>query len=264
MPSHDWSRVHAGIFHHFHLAWIYQIQSALNAGVLPPEYYALAEGRIESLEPDILTLKGLERSPYDTGSLEAPRGFETESDNGGVNRVENGEGGLKLAEPQVSLKVETCPEAYTKAQRHVAIRQADDDFVVAIIEIVSPGNKASRRALRQFVEKVVWLMEHGIHQLIIDVHKPTPRDPSGIHGAIWEELTDHRFEQPEGKPLTLVSYACASKITAYIEPLTVDAALPVMPLFLKPGGHVEVPLKETSRAALDAVPQRWRRVIEEQ
>src|ERR687884_439463 len=30
MPVHDWTRVDAGIFHHFHHAWIAEISSALN------------------------------------------------------------------------------------------------------------------------------------------------------------------------------------------------------------------------------------------
>ena len=43
MPVHDWTRVEAGIFHDFHHTWITAIKNALNAGLLPEEYYALAE-----------------------------------------------------------------------------------------------------------------------------------------------------------------------------------------------------------------------------
>jgi hypothetical protein len=43
MGIHDWSRVDDGIFHHFHYAWIEELTRSLNAGVLPPDYYALAE-----------------------------------------------------------------------------------------------------------------------------------------------------------------------------------------------------------------------------
>ena len=34
MPIHDWSRVDAGLFHHFHQAWTIEISNALNAGGL--------------------------------------------------------------------------------------------------------------------------------------------------------------------------------------------------------------------------------------
>ena len=43
MPIHDWTRVNPGIFHHFHLEWIGDLSRVLNRGLLPPDYYALAE-----------------------------------------------------------------------------------------------------------------------------------------------------------------------------------------------------------------------------
>ena len=57
MPIHDWSRVDAGIFHHFHHAWIEEIARALNRGVLPGEYYAMAEQHTSQFGPDVLTLQ---------------------------------------------------------------------------------------------------------------------------------------------------------------------------------------------------------------
>ena len=55
MPIHDWTRVEAGIFHHFHHRWITSISDTLNAGMLPAEYYALAEQEAKAavtLAPD--------------------------------------------------------------------------------------------------------------------------------------------------------------------------------------------------------------------
>ncbi len=43
MPIHDWTRVDAGIFHDFHTVWIGYLRTALNEGLLPEGYYALAE-----------------------------------------------------------------------------------------------------------------------------------------------------------------------------------------------------------------------------
>ncbi len=43
MAVHDWTRVDAGIFHAFHLRWLGRLQDALNGGIMPPNYYALAE-----------------------------------------------------------------------------------------------------------------------------------------------------------------------------------------------------------------------------
>src|SRR4029077_7481355 len=56
MPIHDWTKVHAGTFHHFHHSWIEEIARALNRGLLPREYYAMAEQITGSLGPDVLTL----------------------------------------------------------------------------------------------------------------------------------------------------------------------------------------------------------------
>src|ERR1700694_3311602 len=58
MPIHDWTRVDAGIFHHFHHGWIEEIKRALNRGLLPPDHYALAEQIAGGLGPDVLTLQG--------------------------------------------------------------------------------------------------------------------------------------------------------------------------------------------------------------
>ena len=43
MPIHDWTRVFTGAFHDFHSAWIFTIKQFLNNGLLPKNYYAMAE-----------------------------------------------------------------------------------------------------------------------------------------------------------------------------------------------------------------------------
>src|SRR5260370_27244079 len=71
MPVRDWTRVIAGIFHHFHHGWIEEIARALNRGVLPPEYYALAEQVAGGLGPDVLTLENIRLTP-DSSSKNGP------------------------------------------------------------------------------------------------------------------------------------------------------------------------------------------------
>lgn len=69
MPIHHWTRVYAGIFHDFHHAWIEETKRALNNGVLPPDYYALAEQTAGGLHPDVLTLERKRpSSPAATGN----------------------------------------------------------------------------------------------------------------------------------------------------------------------------------------------------
>lgn len=65
MPIHDWTRVGAGTWHDFHLAWISEIRNALNDGRMPNDYYAQAEQIIGPLGPDVLTLQESHDSSFD-------------------------------------------------------------------------------------------------------------------------------------------------------------------------------------------------------
>ena len=153
-------------------------------------------------------------------------------------------------------------EFYRRKQNAIAVRHVSGDRVVAMVEIVSPGNKDSRHSLRAFVEKAADLLDKQIHLLIVDLHPPGPRDPLGIHGAIWDEICGQRYEAPPGKPLTLAAYETNLGVRAYAVRFAVGEALTDMPLFLKPGAHVELPLEATYQSAFAAVPRRWRRVLE--
>jgi hypothetical protein len=142
------------------------------------------------------------------------------------------------------------------------VRHVSGDRIVAILDVVSPGNKASRQAFQALVAKACELLEHRIHLLILDPFPPTSRDPNGIHAAIWEAVKDEPFVLPKKKVLTLVAYECDLTTRAYIEPCAVGDLLPDMPLFVEPGSHVLVPLEITYQAAFASMPRRWRRVLE--
>jgi hypothetical protein len=140
----------------------------------------------------------------------------------------------------------------SRANRIIVTR--DLGRIIAVIEVVSPGNKDSRAALRDFVEKTVDCLRRGIHVLIVDLFPPTQRDPHGIHKAISDEIVEEDFAFPEGKDRILVSYETRSERAASIEPVAVGDFLPDMPLFLTNSLHVMVPLEPTYQAAWDASP----------
>jgi hypothetical protein len=167
-----------------------------------------------------------------------------------------------VAAPRTRLRAETDLDFYRRRQNSVVIRHASGDRIVAIVEVVSLGNKSSRHALRSFVDKAAQLLDRGVHLLILDLHPPGPRDPQGIHGAIWEELTGDEYAMPADQQLTLVAYESALSVRAYVEPAATGEELKDMPLFLEPGGHVLVPLEQSYRRAFAAVPRRWRTVLE--
>src|SRR3954471_8724786 len=165
MPIHDWSRVSAGTFHAFHLAWIAEIQRVMNGGLLPPGFYAMAEQVAGEMVPDVLTLQDLGGGGSERGS---------DANNGGDA------GGVAVARAQPKVAVtETIGEAALLAarRRRLVIRHTTGDRVVALLEIVSPGNKERRPPLEAFVEKAIAALEEGYHLLVIDLLPPGPFDP---------------------------------------------------------------------------------------
>ncbi len=244
MPIHDWTRVDAGIFHHFHHTWITEIQRALNRGLLPAEYYALAEQIAGGLGPDVLTLQR-----PSNGS--PPRGEPT----GGI--------ALATSPPRVEFRLRTEIDLYAAKAKSVVIRHKSNHQVIAIVEIVSPGNKNNRHGLRALVDKVEEMLHGGIHLLFVDLFPPGPRDPQGIHKAIWDEFMDNEFALPAERRLTLAAYIGGPwpLPEAFVQPVAVGQALPDMPLFLTPDVYVLVPLETTYAAAWADVPSFWQDVL---
>jgi Protein of unknown function (DUF4058) len=156
MPIHDWTRVDAGLFHAFHQIWIVTLSRALNTGVLPADYFALPEQSIQGPIPDVLTSK-LSSDPEDS--------------HGTVS-------GLAVATvpPRARLVRRAEETIYVRKADRIAVRHRHGQ-VVAVVEIVSPGNKASRNELRTFVEKTSKLISQGIHLLEIELFPPNKRDP---------------------------------------------------------------------------------------
>lgn len=247
MPIHDWTRVTAGTWHDFHLAWIAEIRNALNGGILPPDYYAQAEQIAGPFGPDVLTLQAPDTPVNGATGLSSSTG-------GGV--------AVSVAPPRMRMTAEAEMNDYVLKRRTLIIRHSSGDQIIALLEIVSPGNKASRNGLRSFVEKAVEALYHGYHLLLIDLFPPGPRNPNGIPGAIWSEFCDDSFELPAGEPLTLAAYSAGPRKRAYVEPTAVGRELIDMPLFLEEDIYVNVPLESTYQAAYRGVPRRWQRVLE--
>jgi hypothetical protein len=73
---------------------------------------------------------------------------------------------------------------------------------VAVVGIVSPGNKGGAAERRTFVQRAAGRLHQGVHLLVVDPFPPTRRDPDGIHPAIWAEVDDAPFDRPaDFKPL---------------------------------------------------------------
>jgi hypothetical protein len=166
MPMHDWTTVEAGIFHAFHHGWVSALGDVLNSGLLPREYYALPEPVAAGLGPHVFTLQGSRPGSDD----EPAAGVATKT-------------GLQ-ARPRTRFTAETDAEFYRRKKSAIAVRHVSGDRIVAMVEVVSPGNKAARNALRAFVEKAAELLDKRVHLLVLDLLPPGRRDPHGIHAAI--------------------------------------------------------------------------------
>lgn len=239
MGIHDWRRVESGIFHHFHLEWIAEISRTLNRGLLPPDYYALAEQVAGVTGPDVLTL----RHPSD----------DSHSSGAGV--------ALATSPPKVHFRFRAESNLYAAKAKTVVIRHTSGHRIVAMLEIVSPGNKDSKYRLRAFVDKAVQVLRAGIHLVLVDLFPPGPRDPNGLHRAVWDEIEDSDFTMPADKPLLEAAYIGGPLPEAFLEPLSVGSDLSDMPLFLSPEEYISIPLQATYQAAWEAVPKYWQDVL---
>src|SRR5437762_261041 len=138
MPVHDWTRVEAGIFHDFHVAWIPEIQKALNGGLLPEGYYALAEQHAGRAIADVLTL-------HASGEPTEPLPHSSE-------------------------------QAALGRRRTLAIRHVSGHRLIALLEILSPANKDRSRHVDDFAAKALSALNLGMHLLLVDLFPPGAYD----------------------------------------------------------------------------------------
>jgi hypothetical protein len=258
MPVHDWTRVDSGIFHSFHNDWVTEISRALNRGLLPPSYYALPEQIAGGLGPvrqaqDLPDVLGLRLSGP---GLEAPvPGDAQAAPEGGV--------ALAVEPPQTRFRIRSEANRYAAKAKAVVIRHVSRHQVVAMVEIVSPGNKNNQNGLNSFIRKAHETLAAGIHLLLLDLFPPGPRDPQGIHPLVWgdEVGDDGGFTFQDDKPLTLAAYMGGADAQAFVETLAAADPLPKMPLFLTPEVYIWVPLELTYDLAWQGMPAYWRGVL---
>jgi hypothetical protein len=244
MPIHDWTRVDAGIFHDFHLSWIAEIKRTLNQGLLPPDYYALAEQITGNMAPDVLTL-----------CRPVSRSLQTEQTQikGGI--------AVAIAPPKTRFHGRLQTDPYARKARTVVVRHRSGHQIIAMIEIVSPGNKGSQTDLAAFVQKADHAVRAGIHLMIVDLFPPNPRAPEGIHKAIWSDECEKDFALPADKPLSCASYVGYPCLEVFLEPVAVGDKLPKMPVFLTPETYIPLPLEKTYLSAWEAVPAVWQETL---
>src|ERR1700723_1395071 len=144
MPVHNWLLPPVSLYHHFHQSWIVILAEELNNGVLPSGYFALVDQRAIGFIPDVLALK--------------KRGNPRPA----TSRVASG--GTLLATPPKGRYVtqQSDRDVYASRANRVAIRNSSGELA-AVIEIVSPGNKDSKNAIKAFVDKTTEFLSIGVN-----------------------------------------------------------------------------------------------------
>ena len=242
MPLHDWTKIYSGMFHDFHQSWSIRIKDALNCGILPKGALALVEHKAGPVEADVLTIDLL----GEAGGDWAQRG-----------------GAVTAVEPVARFVQKSTKVRYAERANRIVVQQPVG-HTIAVVEIVSPGNKDSKRAFKTFVEKSQDYIARGVHLLVVDPFPPTKRDPEGVHRVIWDDFEDagREFAFPVGKDRLAVSYDSNEvEKAAYVEAFAVGDVLPEMPLFLGGGYHVVVPLEDAYLKTWAVMPAEYQEIV---
>jgi hypothetical protein len=183
MPPND--------YHTQHLMWIGTLTVVLNNGGLPKNYYAMPEHVAPPLAPDVMTLG------RDADSDDEER--DDEDDDGGLtpwpdsDSGSDSEGGGTAVATRPGVQAEATIRVKVRRRakppdRHIAVRHVEGRRLVAVIELVSPSNKAKTKEVITFTGKAAALIEAGVHVTIIDPF-PNPKSlPQGFGGCVLREV----------------------------------------------------------------------------
>jgi len=201
----------------FHGAWAAAMARLLNAGVLPPGYYAVPFlDRDGPIEIDIAALQDAENAASEANTA-APL--------------------WTPAPASLAIAVEWT------GTDDVAVEVFTDDGdprLAAAIELVSPRNKDRPRAREAFAAKCAGHLRRGCGVVVVDVVTTRRAD---LHRELITAVGGEPIEAAPG--LTAVSYRSINRdgegqLLAWPVPLEVDQPLPTVPLWL--GGELAVPL----------------------
>lgn len=215
----------------FHSAWAGDIMGWLNR-TLPRRYLAFVQTHLgRQVEADI--------SEY-----ERPDAPAEEQVNGPGNVAVQ-----TYAPPIVAL---TIPTVYPDDLEVQIVDRRGSRRLVAVVELVSPGNKDRPEARRAFATKCAAYLQRGIGLVAIDT---VTTEHFHLHNDLMDVLRlAAPFTLPEEQFLSAVSYHPArreerNELDVWPFPLTVGGALPVVPLALKGTRAVPLDLETTYREA---------------
>ena len=211
----------------FHGAWAAAIARILNAGVLPPGYYAMPfldrEGPVE----------------IDIAALQDP-------EHGGLAAEPVDECRYRPAAPGLAVAVDWASADDVRVE---VFSEEGDPRLAAAVELVSPRNKDRPRAREAFAAKCADYLRRGCGLVVVDAVTTRRAD---LHSALIAAL-DIPADMTTARDLSVVSYRAVGRgeegrLLAWPETLEVGRPLPTVPLWV--AADLAVPLDlEASHAA---------------
>jgi hypothetical protein len=205
----------------FHSAWANEIVRQLNK-TLPLAYVARPNVKLGvDIDADVGTLE------------QSVSGRVEDQGNGGVTTA-------VWAPPTPTLSV--VVDFHHLDVFEVQVHREGGLEMVAAIELVSPRNKDRPSARRHFAAKWMTYLQQGISVVVVDM--VTGRNEN-LYAALLEQL---ELPSEEAGEAALYAVACRTvppdepgRLETWLAPLTVGAALPVLPLWLE--ADLAVPLE---------------------
>lgn len=214
----------------FHSAWAAEITRQLNAGLLPPRYFA---------EPNVEPGGPVE---IDVGTFEEPPA------SGGASTAV-----ATWAPPRPALTIPVDFDGLDLFEVRVMSDEEGPELVAAI-ELVSPANKDRLAHRKAFLTKCASYLQSGVSVVVVDL--VTSRT-ANLHRELMKML-----EIESGNGASSALYAAAyrtrarsagSELDAWVEPLTLGLPLPVLPLWIAVHVAVRLDLEESYSAACETL-----------
>lgn len=217
----------------FHGAWAAAIARLLNAGVLPPGYYAAPFlGRDGPMEIDVEALREPAEGALAVAGSEGSRAWTP-------------------AAPVLTLAVEWPSVDDVRVEVFI---DDGDPRLAAAIELVSPGNNDRPRAREAFVGKCADHLRHGRGLVVVDVVTTRRAD---LHADLLATLGVEPAKNGERPSATLSATAYkpvggqdgAGQLLAWATSLEIGRPLPTVPLWLSADLAVPLDLELNHTAA---------------
>jgi hypothetical protein len=218
-PLHPWES--------FHAAWADAIMGRLNE-LLPPRYFAAIQVHLGSrVEADVAE-------------------FEQAQDAG---QPGNGApGGVAVATWAPPAVTTVLPAVFPDSIEVQVFDTRDGAVLVAVVELVSPGNKDRPETRRAFAAKCAAYLQRGIGLVVADIVTNRQADLYADLVALLGQ--SEAAGLLAGAPLHAAAYRPvrrqeSNQIDVWLRPLAVGQPLPLLPLALRGAGCVPLDLDAT-------------------